>query len=65
LNFGAVSKLPGFVNQRPLLFGRHKLAALDRGDGDLFPEHDVRAKPQEVEVFVRNQPFTEPLRPES
>ena len=63
LNPGAVRNLfMAMPTSRRLLVSGHKLAAVDRSDGDVFPEHDFWAKLQEVEAFVRDQPFVNALR---
>jgi len=63
--FGAVRNLPASLpTSRYLFASKYKWAAVNRRDGDVFPEHDIRADLQEVESLVRDQPFVETLRSE-
>ena len=63
LQFGAVGNFPATLPaRRPLWFGGYKLAAVNGRDGDVFPERDLRAKLQDVETLVSNQPVVSAFR---
>src|SRR5450432_4448046 len=60
LNFGTIGDFPaGLPASRHFLSSRHKLTTVNGGDGDVFPQNDLRACLQEIELLVRDQPFVD------